>query len=109
MGSSDTSIQLINEHQQFSSDLDKTLEEWGLTGVGFGYSVVAVFGSQSSGKSTLLNELFSTQFKTMRSQERSQTTRGIWAAKAHDAKIVVLDVEGTDGREHGEDQGTVSN
>lgn len=41
------------------------------------YHVISIIGSQSSGKSTLLNELFQTDFKT---QERAfhQTTKGIW-------------------------------
>ena len=40
---------------------------------------------------------------------RRQTTRGIWMAKAPDASDVLtmlLDLEGTDGRERGEDDTT---
>lgn len=35
---------------------------------------------------------------------RKQTTTGIWISKDPNRNILVLDVEGTDGREHGEDQ-----
>ena len=53
---------------------------------------------------TLLNKLFSTEFQVMDESIRQQTTKGIWMAKARDSNILVLDVEGTDGRERGEDQ-----
>jgi protein SEY1 len=60
--------------------------------------------SQSTGKSTLLNRLFATEFAVMNETSRQQTTKGIWANVAHGAPLLVLDVEGTDGRERGEDQ-----
>lgn len=44
--------------------------------------VVAVFGSQSSGKSTLLNSLFGTKFDVMSSDKRSQTTHGTFKHKS---------------------------
>lgn len=53
------------------------------------------------GKSTLLNALFSTQFATM-SGTRQQTTKGIWMVASE--SMLVMDVEGTDGRERGQDQ-----
>jgi GTPase Era involved in 16S rRNA processing len=78
---------------------------------GFAYHVVAVFGSQSTGKSTLLNHLFGTDFNVMDETSRQQTTKGIWLSKAKEDEeqkmgknILVMDVEGTDGRERGEDQ-----
>lgn len=81
---------------------------------GFNYHVVAVFGSQSTGKSTLLNHLFGTQFSVMNETARRQTTKGIWMSRAVEdviededsmgKNILVMDVEGTDGRERGEDQ-----
>lgn len=46
----------------------------------------------------------------MSEQERRQTTRGIWMSKSKNVEagmadnILVMDVEGTDGRERGEDQ-----
>lgn len=76
---------------------------------GFNYHLISVFGSQSTGKSTLLNNLFGTEFSVMSESERRQTTKGIWMSKnKREGKmaenILVMDVEGTDGRERGEDQ-----
>ncbi|XLQ99029.1 hypothetical protein S83_065228, partial [Arachis hypogaea] len=66
------------------------------------YAVVSIMGPQSSGKSTLLNHLFDTDFKEMNAKDgRSQTTKGIWISRS--ARIepctLVLDLEGTDGKE----------
>ena len=33
-----------------------------------------------------------------------QTTKGIWISRGQGMKALVMDVEGTDGRERGEDQ-----
>ena len=82
---------------------------------GFNYHLISVFGSQSTGKSTLLNHLFGTEFGVMSEEDRRQTTKGIWMSKNKKANaidnsknmadnILVMDVEGTDGRERGEDQ-----
>ena len=82
---------------------------------GFNYHLISVFGSQSTGKSTLLNHLFGTEFGVMSESERRQTTKGIWMSKNKNTQnggsskgmadnILVMDVEGTDGRERGEDQ-----
>lgn len=89
---------------------------------GFAYDVVAVFGSQSTGKSklnlflveivlslgldsgTLLNRLFGTTFEVMNESQRQQTTKGIWMCPSIYSSTLVMDVEGTDGRERGEDQ-----
>ena len=86
-----------------------------IASAGFNYHLISVFGSQSTGKSTLLNYLFGTEFGVMAEDDRRQTTKGIWMSKnkkSHavtDSKkmaenILVMDVEGTDGRERGEDQ-----
>src|SRR6202012_5409617 len=54
--------------------------------------------------------LFNTDFSVMSEAERRQTTKGIWLAKNKSSatqmaeNILVMDVEGTDGRERGEDQ-----
>ncbi|XP_016648893.1 PREDICTED: protein ROOT HAIR DEFECTIVE 3 homolog 1-like [Prunus mume] len=74
--------------------------------VGPSYLVVAIIGPQSSGKSTLLNHLFHTNFKEMDAfRGRSQTTKGIWVAKCPTIHpfTLVMDMEGTDGKERGED------
>ncbi|WFD31493.1 Dynamin-like GTPase that mediates homotypic ER fusion [Malassezia sp. CBS 17886] len=98
-------IQLIDADQQFHVNaFQNQLREWGLEDAGFGYDICAVLGSQSTGKSTLLNRLFGTNFDVMDNQVRKQTTRGIWLCRGHDRNVLVMDVEGTDGRERGEDQ-----
>ncbi|KAG5519904.1 hypothetical protein PMAC_000181 [Pneumocystis sp. 'macacae'] len=76
----------------------------GLQNQGTNYNVVAVLGSQSTGKSTLLNKLFSTCFRIMDSSVRKQTTKGVWLSKSCNANILIMDVEGMDGRERGDDQ-----
>ncbi|KAI0358523.1 root hair defective 3 GTP-binding protein [Trametes cingulata] len=97
-------IQIIDDEKQFSPALSQQIEKWGLQNAGFDYDIVAVFGSQSTGKSTLLNRLFGTNFDVMDETRRQQTTKGIWMCKAKGGNILVMDVEGTDGRERGEDQ-----
>ncbi|KYR00022.1 hypothetical protein DLAC_03519 [Tieghemostelium lacteum] len=75
---------------------------------GFDYSVISILGPQSSGKSTLLNLLFNTKFAVMEGKKgRSQTTQGVWMGVASidsSETYLILDVEGTDGRERGEDE-----
>lgn len=77
----------------YSSELTPQIERWGLQNAGFDYDIVAVFGSQSTGKSnrfdiieepsltfhalgTLLNRLFGTNFDVMDETRRQQTTKG---------------------------------
>ncbi|KAM0866228.1 hypothetical protein ACQ4PT_042766 [Festuca glaucescens] len=77
----------------------------GLASRGLSYAVVSIFGPQGSGKSTLLNRLFGTSFTEMDALKgRNQTTKGMWVAKAVviEPFTVVMDLEGTDGRERGE-------
>ncbi|EIW83198.1 root hair defective 3 GTP-binding protein [Coniophora puteana RWD-64-598 SS2] len=97
-------LQIVNDEKQFTQELTPQLERWGLRDVGFNYNIVAVFGSQSTGKSTLLNRLFGTTFDVMDETQRQQTTKGIWMCRGKGTSIMVMDVEGTDGRERGEDQ-----
>ena len=90
---------------RLSTDLAKYLQFADVAHSGFNYHVISVFGSQSTGKSTLLNALFNTQFGVMSEAERKQTTKGIWLSKNKSKtagmadNILVMDVEGTDGRE----------
>jgi predicted GTPase len=102
-------------HLYSSTNISTYLSLQKVTPVGFNYHLISVFGSQSTGKSTLLNQLFGTEFGVMSEQERRQTTKGIWLSKnkrEHSDgngtgmadNILVMDVEGTDGRERGEDQ-----
>ncbi|KAI1639412.1 SEY1 protein [Biscogniauxia mediterranea] len=101
-------IQVIDEDKQFNSKINAYLQATDVADAGFNYHLISVFGSQSTGKSTLLNNLFGTAFNVMSETERRQTTKGIWMSKnKRDSmadNILVMDVEGTDGRERGEDQ-----
>ncbi|KAJ8584278.1 root hair defective 3 GTP-binding protein [Rhizopogon salebrosus TDB-379] len=97
-------LQVINDEKNFTTHLASQIERWGLRDAGFNYNIVAVFGSQSTGKSTLLNRLFGTTFDVMDETRRQQTTKGIWMCRGNDMSVMVMDVEGTDGRERGEDQ-----
>lgn len=116
--SENTAIQLINEAKEFSQGLPTYFQGClGDRDIDQNYHVISVFGSQSSGKSTLLNLLFNTSFDTMDAQhKRQQTTKGIWLSHTKEVNtnkgshtdpnsdIFVLDVEGSDGAERGEDQ-----
>lgn len=108
-------IQIIDENKRFNNDI---LEYINAATRGEGdHRIIAVFGSQLTGKLTLLNNLFNTNFDVMDEVNRQQTTKGIWLAlspgvsnllprgskHAHE-NLLVMDVEGTDGRERGENQ-----
>lgn len=114
-------IQVINEEKAFNSELLEYIKKSTPSSItGNNYHIISVFGSQSTGKSTLLNNLFNTNFDVMDETRRQQTTKGIWMAYSplvsnskqlvrssknkYDETIFVMDVEGTDGRERGEDQ-----
>ncbi|CAH6720890.1 protein Sey1p [[Candida] jaroonii] len=111
-------VQVIDESKTFNDRIIQYIEKTSPIGsIGNNYHIVSVFGSQSTGKSTLLNNLFNTNFDVMDENRRQQTTKGIWLAYSpminsskpsiKDKKaenIFVMDVEGTDGRERGEDQ-----
>lgn len=108
-------IQVIDENKRFNNAILDYVSKTSLANVGHNYHIVAVFGSQSTGKSTLLNNLFNTNFDVMNEYSRQQTTKGIWLAYSPGvsttsghistkSSILVMDVEGTDGRERGEDQ-----
>ena len=109
-------VQIVDEDKNFNENLPQYLQAEGITKAGFNYHLISVFGSQSTGKSTLLNYLFGTDFGVMSEQDRKQTTKGIWMSKNKKQgvkdqqgrgmaeNILVMDVEGTDGRERGEDQ-----
>ncbi|KAJ3675614.1 hypothetical protein LUZ60_004656 [Juncus effusus] len=104
------SAQLIDGDGEFNVEgLDRFIKEVRLAECGLSYAVVSIMGPQSSGKSTLLNHLFKTNFREMDAfRGRSQTTKGIWLAKGMNIEpcTIVMDLEGTDGRERGEDDTT---
>lgn len=112
-GSYEHGCQVIDEEKEFNPNLNDYLQTTRVAEAGFNYHLISVFGSQSTGKSTLLNHLFGTTFSVMSETERRQTTKGIWLSKNKREtssgtkmadNILVMDVEGTDGRERGEDQ-----
>ncbi|BBG98856.1 Root hair defective 3 GTP-binding protein [Prunus dulcis] len=83
------STQLIDGDGTFNATgIDRLIKEVKLGECGLSYAIVSIMGPQSSGKSTL-----------------SQTTKGIWLAKCAGIEpcTLVMDLEGTDGRERGED------
>uniref|UniRef100_A0A0E0FDX9 Protein ROOT HAIR DEFECTIVE 3 homolog n=1 Tax=Oryza meridionalis TaxID=40149 RepID=A0A0E0FDX9_9ORYZ len=100
-------VQLIDGEGEFAADsAERFMAAAGVAGCGLSYAVVSIMGPQSSGKSTLLNQLFGTNFREMDAfRGRSQTTKGIWIARCVGVEpcTVVMDLEGTDGRERGED------
>ncbi|KAJ6977971.1 protein ROOT HAIR DEFECTIVE 3 [Populus alba x Populus x berolinensis] len=68
------------------------------------YAAVAIIGPQR--KSTLLNQLFRTDFTMMDAYEgRGQTTQGIWIGKGIGIEpfTIAMDVEGSDSSERGQD------
>ncbi|KAF1898513.1 hypothetical protein Lal_00032093 [Lupinus albus] len=86
--------------------IETFMKEVKLAECGLSYALVSIMGPQSSGKSTLLNNLFGTNFREMDAfKGRSQTTKGIWMARCAGIEpcTLVMDLEGTDGRERGED------
>eukprot|EP00178_Gracilaria_changii_P013765 TRINITY_DN3878_c0_g1_i1.p1 TRINITY_DN3878_c0_g1~~TRINITY_DN3878_c0_g1_i1.p1 ORF type:complete len:817 (-),score=140.60 TRINITY_DN3878_c0_g1_i1:4537-6987(-) len=100
-------VQVVNYEQEFNDELEKFLQAKHISELGFEYNVTAIMGPQSSGKSTLMNMLFGTRFPTMDSGGgRYQVTQGVWLGRDVDAGILVLDLEGTDSRERGEDAAT---
>ncbi|XP_010256383.1 PREDICTED: protein ROOT HAIR DEFECTIVE 3-like isoform X1 [Nelumbo nucifera] len=96
------STQLIEEEGIFNDKFSKILK---LDESGSSYVIISIMGPQSSGKSTLLNHLFGTNFKEMKAEiGRNQTTKGIWLAKCTNTEpyALVADLEGNDGTERGE-------
>ncbi len=76
-------MQLIDENQKFNSaHFGPSLDQWGLADAGFGYDLCAVLGSQSTGKSTLLNKLFGTNFDVMSETAASRPPRASGCARA---------------------------
>ncbi|XP_059638453.1 protein ROOT HAIR DEFECTIVE 3-like [Cornus florida] len=101
------STHLIDGDGTFNTaGIESFMKEVKLAECGLSYAIVSIMGPQSSGKSTLLNHLFGTNFREMDAfTGRSQTTKGIWLANCAGIEpcTLVMDLEGTDGRERGED------
>eukprot|EP00882_Tetradesmus_deserticola_P007485 GHRQ01007884.1.p1 GENE.GHRQ01007884.1~~GHRQ01007884.1.p1 ORF type:complete len:254 (+),score=99.95 GHRQ01007884.1:204-965(+) len=88
-------------------EVDAFVHQHGVIEARTNYQVVAIMGPQSSGKSTLMNHVFGTSFQEMDAMTgRQQTTKGVWMSKSpkvEDVCTLILDLEGADGRERGED------
>jgi hypothetical protein len=100
-------LQLVDGTGAFNdTGLEELVRRVQLEKHGVSFKVVGIMGAQSSGKSMLLNALFDTSFRVMdASKGRSQTTQGVWLAKAEKMTrcTLVMDLEGSDGAERGED------
>ncbi|PKA58289.1 Protein root hair defective 3 like 2 [Apostasia shenzhenica] len=107
MGDDCFTTQLVDRSGVFNVEgLEQFVKKVRLSERGLSYAVVSIMGPQSSGKSTLLNHLFRTNFREMDALKgRAQTTKGIWIARCPDIEpcTLVMDLEGTDGTERGED------
>ncbi|KAL0701604.1 hypothetical protein Bca4012_057726 [Brassica carinata] len=90
------SVQLIDGDGIYNvSGIDHFIKEVKLGECGLSYAVVSIMGPQSSGMHSF----------TGGTVYRSQTTKGIWLARCAGIEpcTLVMDLEGTDGRERGED------
>lgn len=100
-------LQVVNKDGEYATeDVEEFVTATGLDRANVNYLIVAIMGPQSSGKSTLLNNVFGTKFVEMDALSgRQQTTRGIWMARSPklSSQVLVMDLEGSDGRERGED------
>jgi len=107
---SNTPYSIISYEGDFNDDVSDYLTGRMTSTQGYDYNMVSILGSQSSGKSTLLNALFGTEFETMDCLiGRSQTTKGLWLSvddklQYEEVPMIVMDVEGTDSKERGEDR-----
>eukprot|EP00916_Digyalum_oweni_P025929 GHVL01042702.1.p1 GENE.GHVL01042702.1~~GHVL01042702.1.p1 ORF type:complete len:624 (+),score=121.59 GHVL01042702.1:843-2714(+) len=98
-------IQLIDYDMNLVGDVDKFMKNSKLDQVGLNYALITVLGCQSSGKSTLLNKMFGTKFQELDASEgRKQTTKGLWLSADQDSNTLVLDCEGTDSAQRGDDR-----
>ena len=102
-------LRLLDDRGELAAadDAERSLEHFiahksGLAADAANFAVVSIMGPQSSGKSTLMNQLFGTPFAVMDSaQGRSQTTKGAWLSTSAN-NTLVLDLQGTDSIESGD-------
>ena len=82
------SFQLIDADAQIIANAKDKFSNEQLNNKGKQYYTMGIIGAQSSGKSTLMNHLFDTDFQVMESQKRGQTTKGIWVAHQNDHNVI---------------------
>ena len=100
-------IQLITKEMEFREQ-SKYFFEQNSEKFTEDYRIVSIIGSQSSGKSTLLNALYGTSFSVMNAEnQRQQTTKGIWITSIPEEDLFVLDIEGSDSRERWQEKNTI--
>lgn len=93
--------QVISDEGKFRNDIKNYLQSF--KEMGSDYVVLGIIGAQSSGKSTLLNNVFGSKFVTMQENiQRKQTTKGIWMQASPEYKTLIFDIEGADSRERWE-------
>lgn len=75
-------VQVITDDLEYKNLMEQYLKDEGMSKIGTAYKSIAIIGCQSSGKSTLLNILFDTNFEELNQDSRgmAQTTKGIWSA-----------------------------
>ena len=96
--------QIIFYDFAINKEIGEYLQRVKFVDVGINYNTIAIIGPQSSGKSTLLNLLFDTNFEVMNSSiKRGQTTKGVWFAGHKEKKVLIIDCEGTDSKERAEE------
>ncbi|KAL7711599.1 Protein SEY1-like protein [Entamoeba marina] len=100
-------LQIIDQDGLFADEEqpnEQSFEEFlkdipSFTKLGFNYNMLSILGPQNSGKSTLLNYLFDTDFAVLdQTLKRQRTTRGVWlgvVGKRQD--VLIMDLEGSDG------------
>ena len=92
-------LQFNEKFKTFFSDENFTPED------GKVYQTIGIIGCQSSGKSTLLNHIFNTNFEIMDDEKgRAQATKGIWIGINKEFNVIIFDVEGTDSKERGDER-----
>lgn len=88
---------LIDEKLNFHKD-GKAVAATASEEAGSSYNVISTIGSQGSGCSTLLNDLFTTSFSTM-GAEFQRTTFGVSHAWSPEYKALLLNIQGLAGGE----------
>lgn len=99
-------VQVIDDELEFNKDLEKFMIEGDVMDNGLNYNSVAIIGCQSSGKSTLLNLVFDTEFEVLDAHKvgRQQTTKGVWLSINGRKDVIILDIEGTDSVHRGDNR-----
>ncbi|RKP07424.1 hypothetical protein THASP1DRAFT_30762 [Thamnocephalis sphaerospora] len=90
----DSCLQFVDGDQELVAGVEELAsEKWNLNDWGVDYNIVAVCGQPDSGKTTLANALFGTQFPVLDENEEDVATEGIWISTASDTKMLVMDAE----------------